>query len=57
MTREELKPTGLLNSAAELRQLILDNPGLPLLVFAGEEANCGGDYSYMSCSHVTASLG
>ena len=37
MTQEERKPTGLLNSAAELRQIILDNPGLPLLVFAGEK--------------------
>lgn len=57
MTQEERKPTGLLNSAAELRQIILDNPGLPLLVFAGEDANAGGDYSYMSCSVVHVSVG
>lgn len=57
MTHEEQKPTGILSSAEELRQLVIDNPGLPLLVFAGEEANCGGDYSYMSCSHVSASVG
>lgn len=49
--------TGLLSSAEELRQLVIDNPGLPLLVFAGEDANCGGDYSYMSCSRVRASVG
>ena len=35
MTQDERKPTGILNSAEELRKLILDNPGLPLLVFAG----------------------
>lgn len=29
--------TGLLTAADGLRQLILDNPGLPLLVFAGED--------------------
>lgn len=31
--------TGLLTAADGLRQLILDNTGLPLLVFAGEDAN------------------
>jgi hypothetical protein len=49
--------TGLATSATELRQLIIDNPGLPLLVFAGEDANCGGDYNYTSCSRVRASIG
>lgn len=57
MTQDERKPTGILNSAEELRKLILDNPGLPLLVFAGEDANAGGDYSYMSCSRVSAHVG
>lgn len=57
MTQEERKPTGLLISAQELRQLIIDNPDLPLLVFAGEEANSGGDYSLMSCSSVRAYIG
>lgn len=48
--------TGLLTAADGLRQLILDNPGLPLLVFAGEDANIG-EYGYMACSSVRASLG
>lgn len=38
MTNDERRPTGLLHSADELRQLIRENPTLPLIVFAGEEA-------------------
>lgn len=57
MTQEERNSTGILSSAQELRQLVIDNPDLPLLVFAGEEANCGGDYSLMSCSSVRAYIG
>ena len=57
MTQEERKPTGLINSTQELRQLILDNPDLPLLVFAGEDANSGGDYAMMCCSSVHAYIG
>lgn len=45
MTNEERRPTGLLHTADELRQLIRNNPTLPLLVFAGEEAN-SGDLQY-----------
>lgn len=56
MTREERKPTGLLHSADELKQLIVENPDLPILVFAGDYAN-NGDYPYMSCSHVSVEKG
>lgn len=56
MTREERKPTGLLHSADELKQLIVENPDLPILVFAGDDAN-NGDYSYMSCSYIKAYKG
>lgn len=56
MTNEERRPTGLLHTADELRQLIRNNPTLPLLVFAGEEAN-SEDYSYMSCSYIKAYKG
>lgn len=56
MTNNERRPTGLLHSADELRQLIRENPTLPLLVFAGECAN-SGDYSYMSCSYINAYKG
>ena len=47
MNEYEKKSTGLLHATDELRQLILENPELPLLVFAGEDCN-SGDYSYMS---------
>ena len=56
MTDFERRPTKLLTASDELRQLIIDNPGLPLLVFAGEDANCG-DWSYMSCSSCSAQKG
>ena len=46
----------LLHSTDELRKIIIDNPDLPLLVFAGEEANIG-DWSYMSCSRISVCLG
>lgn len=51
MTENEKKPTGLLHSTEKLRKLILDNPDLPLLVFAGEDAN-SGEYSYQACASV-----
>lgn len=35
----------------ELKQLILDNPDLPIVVLAGEEAN-GGDHSWIFCSSI-----
>lgn len=45
MNEYEKKRTGLLHATDELRQLILENPELPLLVFAGEDCN-SGDYSF-----------
>ena len=56
MKHYENFPTGLLHSAEKLRQFIIDNPDLPLLIFAGEEANTG-DYGYESCSYVSADVG
>ena len=56
MTESEKLPTNLLTATTELRQLILDNPDLPLLVFAGEDCN-SGDYMYMSCSNCRAYKG
>lgn len=52
----ERKGTGLLTATDELRQLIIDNPDLPILVFAGQDCN-NGDYGYMACGNVSASLG
>lgn len=45
-----------MHSADELKQLIAENPDLPIVVFAGDNANTG-DYGFMSCSHVRAQEG
>lgn len=50
------KTLSLLNSTAGLRKLIIENPDLPLIVFAGENANTGY-YSSASCSDVRAYIG
>lgn len=56
MNKLERYTTGMLHCTDELRQLIIDNPDLPLLVFAGEDAN-NGDYYQMSCSRIDAYVG
>ena len=57
MTEKEKISMGLLYSTNDLRKLIIDNPDLPLLVFAGEDANHNGDYPYMSCSCIYSYIG
>lgn len=39
----------------ELKKLIAENPDLPIVILAGEEAN-GGDYNWMFCSDISFSL-
>lgn len=56
MNNLEIYKTGMLHSTYELRKLLIDNPELPLLVFAGENAN-NGDYYQMSCSCIDAYVG
>ena len=56
MKELERRPTKLLTASDELRRLIIENPDLPLLIFAGEDAN-PGDYSYTSCSSCHAEVG
>lgn len=56
MTEKEKTSTNLLHSTEDLRKIIIDNPDLPLLVFAGEDAN-NGDYPYMSCSCINSHIG
>lgn len=56
MNELEKFSTGFLHAADELRQLLIDNPGLPLVVLAGEDAN-SGDYSTMFCGAVRACKG
>ena len=56
MRESEKRPTGLLNSGDKLRKVLLENPDLPLLVFAGDGAN-NGDYGYMSCTYIHVEVG
>ena len=42
----------LVKSSDELKKLILENPDLPIVVLAGEDANCG-DYYWMFCSSIS----
>ena len=44
-----------LDDTTELRKLILENPDLPLIVFAGEEA-WSGEWCYSQSHHVRASI-
>lgn len=39
----------------ELKKLIAENPDLPIVVFAGNDAN-DGDYSWTSCSCISFSV-
>ncbi len=58
MTDKEKRSTDLLHSTDELRRLIIENPDLPLLVFAGGEANIDDEYFfYTFCSEITAEKG
>lgn len=50
------KMLDILHPTTELRKLIIENPDLPLAVFAGESAN-SGDYSSTSCSDIHAYIG
>lgn len=47
---------GLIHDATELRKLIAENPDLPIVILAGEEANSGGDYYWMYCSSVSCCI-
>lgn len=48
-------PHTSLKDTSELRKLILENPDLPLLIFANEDAN-NGDYSYMQADVTSVSI-
>ena len=56
MNAEEKFPTFNVHKADKLKQLIVENPDLPLVVLANEEANTG-DYSTMFCSCIHAEIG
>ena len=50
------KVSGILADTMELRQLILDNPDLPIAVLGGESLN-GGDYCWVYASDIRFKLG
>lgn len=41
----------------ELKKLILENPDLPIVVLAGEDANNMGDFYWMFCSDISFDIG
>lgn len=49
-------PTGLLHSTDKLRQLIIENPELPLLVFATENAGAEGYYRHARGENVQTEI-
>jgi len=56
MTEREKLPTGYLMKHEHIRKLIMENPDLPLVFLATDEA-CSYDYQTMFCSTVTAQIG
>lgn len=56
MTESKKCATGLVNSTEKLRNLLIEHPDLPLVVFANSDANAG-DFSLMSCYFVNAEVG
>lgn len=56
MKDTEKRSTGLLKGNEKIRKLILDNPDLPLVFLATEEANIG-EYATMFCTSTRVELG
>lgn len=56
MNDYEKRSTDLLIAGDTLRKVLLEYSDLPVLIFAGEDANIG-DWSYMSCSYCSAEKG
>lgn len=49
---EKFRRYALAKESDELKKLILENPDLPIVVLAGEEAN-GGYHNWMYCSCIS----
>lgn len=47
--------TGIIHDSEKLRKLILENPELPIVVLANEEAN-NGEWSWMYCLSVDCAI-
>lgn len=52
MKEYEKRPTGLMFNTEELRRMVEENPGMPLVVLAGQNANPGDEFTSMYCSSV-----
>lgn len=50
-----MNEAGLVHDSKELRRLIAENPDLPIVVLAGEEAN-SGDWWWMYCTDVDCGI-
>lgn len=46
-----MSETGVVHDCKQLRKLVTENPDLPIVILAGEEAN-SGDYAWMYCTDV-----
>ena len=46
----------LTKSSDELKKLISENPDLPIVVLAGEEANTGDYWGWMYCSDISFAI-
>ena len=53
---KKMYPLNLTKNTDELKRIIAENPDFPIVVLAGEEANCG-DYSWMYCSKISFEVG
>jgi hypothetical protein len=51
----KLNKCGLTHNADELKRLIVENPDLPIVVLASDDANCG-DYCWQYCCSVSFGL-
>lgn len=50
-----MNEAGLVHDSEKLRRLIAENPDLPIVVLAGEEAN-SGDWYWMYCTDVDCGI-
>lgn len=56
MKDEEKRASGYLHEMDELRKFLIENPSVPFVIFAGEDANIG-DHSYTLCTRASAYKG
>ena len=52
---KKLTEYGLTHKSDELKKLIMENPDLPIIVLASDDANCG-DWCWQYCFHVSFGL-